>query len=140
MRRAVLKIIPTPKFLSGSTEPLHSSNFRIDFNSVADFYIQLDKPHKTWLPGDEVPGKIILISKKNLANIVITLSLIGYVKINALSHSKLRPIKHSLFDHTIKIYGDGLLPEALGSVSEADFTNGLYKGEHVFPFIVKLAS
>lgn len=138
MRRAVLKIIPTPKFLSGSTEPLHSSNFRIDFNSVADFYIQLDKPHKTWLPGDEVPGKIILISKKNLANIVITLSLIGYVKINALSHSKLRPIKHSLFDHTIKIYGDGLLPEALGSVSEADFTNGLYKGEHVFPFIVKL--
>ncbi|EAZ63725.2 pH-response regulator protein [Scheffersomyces stipitis CBS 6054] len=138
MRRAVSKIIPTPKFLSGSTEPLHSSNFRIDFNSVADFYIQLDKPHKTWLPGDEVPGKIILISKKNLANIVITLSLIGYVKINASSHSKLRPIKHSLFDHTIKIYGDGLSPEASGSVSEADFTNGLYKGEHVFPFIVKL--
>ncbi|KAK6455980.1 pH-response regulator protein [Scheffersomyces xylosifermentans] len=136
MRRAVSKIIPTPKFLSNNSsgESTLSSNFRIDFNSVAEFYIQLDKPHKTWLPGDEVPGQIILISKKNVANIVITLSLIGYVKINASSHSKLRPIKQTLFDHTIKIYGDSLSAQD----ESGELANGLYKGEHVFPFIVKL--
>ncbi|KAK6461988.1 Rim8 protein [Scheffersomyces coipomensis] len=115
-----------------------SSNLKIDFNSVDEFYIQLDQPHKTWLPGDEVPGQIILISKKNLVNIVITLSLIGYVKLN-LSHSKLRPIKHTLFDHTIKIFGgNNSNNNSPSDNSQTDINNGLSKGEHVFPFIVKL--
>ncbi|ODV76829.1 uncharacterized protein CANTADRAFT_30570, partial [Suhomyces tanzawaensis NRRL Y-17324] len=109
------------------------SNLKIDFHSVDEFYILLDDPHKPWLPGEEVSGQIILISNKNLANIVITLSLIGHVKINASSHSKLRPIKYCLFNHTIKIYGDSPL-----AASENDFANGLFKGEHRFPFIVKL--
>ncbi|CAI5757759.1 unnamed protein product [Candida verbasci] len=112
MRRAVSKILPAKE-----EEPS-----RLD-----DFYIQLDNPHKVWLPGDEVSGLIVLISKKNLPNIIITLSLIGFIKINASSHSKLRPLKHTLFDHNIKIYG-----------SEDEDSSGLNKGEHVFPFIVKL--
>ncbi|EGW34627.1 uncharacterized protein SPAPADRAFT_57673, partial [Spathaspora passalidarum NRRL Y-27907] len=136
MRKAVSRILPKQKpyesastLLSTSTST--SSNFKIDFHSIDDFYIQLDNPHQIWLPGDEVPGQIVLITKKNLANIVITLSLIGFIKINASSQSKLRPIKHTLFDHTIKIYGEE-------ETSNADFNNGLFKGEHVFPFIVKL--
>lgn len=135
MRRAVSKIIPSSKFLSNQSDgPLanFASTLKMDFNAVDEFYILLDDPHKSWLPGDEVSGQIILISKKNLANIVITLSLIGFVKINASSHSKLRPIKHTLFNHTIKIYGDANTPNA------DDLSNGLYKGEHRFPFIVKL--
>ncbi|EGV63082.1 hypothetical protein CANTEDRAFT_106660 [Yamadazyma tenuis ATCC 10573] len=151
MRKAVSRIIPgrSKSFLDGpSTGPApasgagpvqtpntaSSSPFRIDFNSVSDFYIVLDKPHNSWLPGDEVSGQIILITKKNLANIVITLSLVGYVKINGLSHSKLRPVKHSLFNHTIKIYGDDLQPTERSD----GLSSGLYKGEHRFPFIVKL--
>ncbi|KAG7662604.1 RIM8 [[Candida] subhashii] len=134
MRRAVSKILPTPKLFNNETSNPFSnfgSNFRIDFHAIDDFYVQLDKPHQIWLPGDEVPGQIVLISKKNLANIVITLSLIGYIKINASSHSKLRPIRHTLFDHTITIYGDD-------NNNTDEFSNGLLKGEHVFPFIVKL--
>ena len=100
MRRAVSKILPTPKLFNESY-----SNFKIDYHSIDDFYIQLDNPHKVWLPGEEVSGQIVLISKKNLANIVITLTLLGFIKINASSHLKLRPLKHTLFDHTIKIYG-----------------------------------
>lgn len=113
-----------------------SSPFKIDFNSVSDFYIILDNPHNSWLPGDEISGQIILITKKNLANIIITLSLIGFVKINASSHSKLRPIRHSLFNHTIKIYGEH--PNSPNANPEQEFSNGLFKGEHRFPFIVKL--
>lgn len=142
MRRAVSKILPSPSSgsttASSSTSKLGTSSFtsafKLDFNAVDEFYVQLDNPHKTWLPGDEVSGQIVLISKRNLANIVITLSLIGFIKINASSHSKLRPIKHTLFDHTIKIYGGN---DNIGGTNE-EFTNGLNKGEHVFPFIVKL--
>lgn len=116
-----------------------SSPFRIDFNSVSDFYIVLDNPHNSWLPGDEISGQIILISKKNLANIIITLSLVGFVKINASSHSKLRPVRHNLFNHTIKIYGDNSNPSTpTNTNNDQEFSNGLFKGEHRFPFIVKL--
>lgn len=117
-------------FFSNSLSNLSN---KIDFNSVEDFYIVLDNPHNSWLPGDEISGQIIFLTKKNIANIIITLSLIGYVKLNASSHSKLRPIKHNLFHHTIKIYGGD---ENLSNHEE--FSNGLFKGEHRFPFIVKL--
>lgn len=140
MRRAVSKIIPNgpPRFLQSGSLLSGDTNFkyRMDFNSVDEFYILLADPHRSWLPGDEISGQIILISKKDLANIVITLSLIGSVKINASSHSKLRPVKELLFHHTIKIYGD----ENSGNNNEngEEFSNGLFKGEHRFPFIVKL--
>jgi len=141
MRRAVSKILPSPSggnSISSSSSKLGNSSFasafKLDFSAVDEFYVQLDHPHKTWLPGDEVSGQIVLISKRNLANIVITLSLIGFIKINASSHSKLRPLKHTLFDHTIRIYGGN---DNIGGDNE-EFANGLNKGEHVFPFIVKL--
>ncbi|KAI5966684.1 RIM8 [Candida theae] len=154
MRRAVSKILPSPSGGGGggssgssssnanSTSKLGASSFasafKLDFSAVDEFYVQLDNPHKTWLPGDEVSGQIVLISKRNLANIVITLSLIGFIKINASSHSKLRPLKHTLFDHTIKIYGGSDNIAGGGNSNDEEFTNGLNKGEHVFPFIVKL--
>ena len=58
----------------------------------------------------------------------------GFIKINASSHLKLRPLKHTLFDYTIKIYGK----DEEEQTDSAEFSNGLLKGEHVFPFIVKL--
>ena len=78
MRRAVSKILPTPKLFNDSAN--FHSNFRLEYNSVDDFYVQLDNPHKVWLPGEEISGQVVLISKKNLANIVITLSLVGLLK------------------------------------------------------------
>lgn len=129
MRRAVSKLLPgkTAKGLDSSL------SVSIDHSSVEDFYILLDNPHKSWLPGEEISGQVILISKKNLGNIVITFSLLGYIKMNALPHSKLRPMKQVLFNHSIKIYGPDLdLP------TPSSLVNGLYKGEHRFPFVVKL--
>lgn len=116
--------------LARAPEP--SSSFKIDHSAVEDFYILLDTPHKSWLPGEEISGQVILISRRHLANIAIVFLLSGYVKINALPHSKLRAVKHTLFNHTIKIYGQEDSPGGDG------FSSGLYKGEHRFPFIVKL--
>lgn len=123
MRRAVLKLMPGKR--------LPDSAYKIDHNSVEDFYIALDSPHKLWIPGEEISGQVILISRKDLANIAITFSLSGCVRINALPQLKLRAVKHVLFNHTIRIYG----PE---EAQPDSFVNGLYKGEHRFPFIVKL--
>jgi hypothetical protein len=162
MRRAVSRILPSrlsrhntthgsrgsgsagpdPEAKTSSTfAPIAHSNFKIDLSLIADFYIAIDEPHKLWLPGDEISGQIILILRKNLANIAITLALNGYIKINASSHLKLRPVKHVLFNHTIKIYGEE--DSSSGADNDIDhdpdqFQNGLYKGEHRFPFIVKL--
>ncbi|KAG7194712.1 ph-response sensor protein [Scheffersomyces spartinae] len=158
MRRAVAKFIPnklgtiandqdarppTTSYNQASSTsssslgslPQDLFNFKLDHSSVDDFYIQLDNPHRSYFPGDEVYGSIILTTKKNLANIVIILSLIGLVKVSATSSSKLRPVKHLLFDHSITIYG-GLPPT--DRQQQQDFSNGLSKGEHRFPFIVKL--
>ncbi|EEQ39317.1 hypothetical protein CLUG_03445 [Clavispora lusitaniae ATCC 42720] len=133
MKRAVAKFMPGKSTKPRAESP---STFKIDHNSVEDFYISLDNPHKSWLPGEEISGQIVLISRKNLANIAIVFSLCGYVKIHASPHSKLRPVKHTLFSHTIKIYGpDADHPQAENA---NEFVNGLYKGEHRFPFIVKL--
>lgn len=141
MRRAVAKMItnrPSKALGGGGGTADSGSRYRLDVGSVEEFYMLLDNPHQLWRPGDEVSGQIIFILKRNVANIVITLSLIGYVKLSSASHSKIRPVKHTLFDHTIVIYGEHqeLLGETAGH-SES-FANGLYKGEHRFPFIVKL--
>ncbi|GEQ67561.1 hypothetical protein JCM33374_g1226 [Metschnikowia sp. JCM 33374] len=131
MRRAVSKFIPN-KFGKSPSDSSHNS-YRLDHGSVDEFYIALDDPHRSWTPGDEISGQVILRSRKNLANITIRFNLSGYVKIHASPHSKLRPMKTVLFSHTIQIYG----PNTEISSSQ-EFANGLYKGEHRFPFIVKL--
>ncbi|KAL6453893.1 RIM8 pH-response regulator protein palF/RIM8 [Candida maltosa Xu316] len=120
MRKRVNKILPL---------------FNMDSSSIDDFYIQLDNPHKVYLPGEEISGQVVLICKRNVSNITITLSLLGFIKINASSHSKLRPLRHTLFDHAIKIYGKDQNDD---ENNDDELSNGLLKGEHVFPFIVKL--
>lgn len=125
------KFIPN-KFGRPALDPQQNS-YRLDHGSVDEFYISLDDPHKSWAPGEEICGQVILRSRKNLANLAIKFNLSGYVKIHALPHSKLRPMKTVLFSHTIQIYG----PNSNVS-SDQEFANGLYKGEHRFPFIVKL--
>lgn len=127
MRRAVSKLMPFKH-----RAPHDDLLYRVDSAAVEDFYILLDLPHKLWLPGEEILGLVILISTRNLANIVISFSLLGQVRVNGLPHLKLRPVKHTLFHHNIQIYG----PDPNSPPSE--FSNGLYKGEHRFPFIVKL--
>lgn len=136
MRRAVSKFIPGKLARPPGTVPEPQPSYKIDSSSVEDFYISLDSPHKSWLPGEEISGQVILILKKHLANIAIEFCLCGYVKINASPHLKLKTMKRTLFNHNIRIYGPD--PDRPRSSDNDEFVNGLYKGEHRFPFIVKL--
>lgn len=93
---------------------------------TADFYIELNDPHKVYIPGEEVAGQIILILNENTINLKLNLSLEGYIKVS--SNSPLRSDKKDeLFNHSIKLYGNSNNNE-----------QGLSSGEHRFPFIVKI--
>lgn len=137
MRRVVSRILPTASlFLNHSLDrgPASSSSARLSSAAIDDFYMELDSPHASWAPGDEISGRIIVASKRNVSNIVITLSLIGHVKINSsASYAKLRPLQKTLFNHTVQIYGP-----THDALDDHDLVNGLNVGEHRFPFVVKL--
>ena len=110
-----------------------SGMYKVDLRSIEVFHILLDNPHKAWHPGEEVSGTIIFVSKRNLANVSIILTLVGYVKVKYSMQAKVRPTKRILFNHTTRIYGEEASRSRL-----SDFENGLLKGEHRFPFVVKL--
>lgn len=114
MRKAVHQMLPSKGGRSSTR------------NTIKELYIQLDKPHNTFRAGEEASGQIILILNENMANIMITLSLVGVIKLH--SNTPLRSDrKENLFNHEILLYGDTENNEL-----------ALTKGEHRFPFIVKL--
>ncbi|VEU19437.1 DEKNAAC100358 [Brettanomyces naardenensis] len=122
MRRAVHQILPLkgPRILSST---FGSSRTK---SAIKEFYILLDPAHKTYRSGDEVSGQIILILDRNVPDILIKLGLMGVIKIH--SSSPLRSDKKEyLFNHSVVLYGDAAKNEL-----------ALTKGEHRFPFIVKL--
>lgn len=103
-----------------------SNMFLQSLNSVIDdFYIVLDSPHKIYRAGlDLMCGLVVLIVKKPLNNIYISLSMNGVVKVNDVGLR--RSEKARLFSISVNLYG---------SPNE---NNGLSKGEHRFPFKIKL--
>ncbi|KAH3664047.1 hypothetical protein OGAPHI_004761 [Ogataea philodendri] len=84
----------------------------------------LDNPHKLYRPGEELSGQVILILKKNVVGLKISLSLEGCIKITSTSPLR-SDKKQNLFDHNIVLYGDAE-------------DSALTLGEHRFPFIIKL--
>ncbi|ODQ77789.1 hypothetical protein BABINDRAFT_168750 [Babjeviella inositovora NRRL Y-12698] len=119
MKKAVHKLFPIAK------PSKLWSNLKNEFTSTIDeFYINLDEPHHTWKPNDKISGTIILKLNKNMMDIHIALSLLGRIKLKNYPVNTSKKI--DLFNHTIQIYG------------EDNASNGLSKGEHRFPFVVKL--
>lgn len=93
---------------------------------VADFYIELNDPHKVYVPGEEVAGQIILILNVNTMNLILNMSMEGAIKVS--SNSPLRSDKRDqLFNHSVVLYGN-----------HANNEQALSSGEHRFPFIVKI--
>lgn len=122
MRRAVRQIIPLKgqRMLSA---PFASSKIR---SAAKEFYISLDHPHKTYRSGEEVSGQVILILSKNVSGILIKLRLAGMIKVRSTTPLR-SDKKQNILNHGITLYGDTDNNEL-----------ALSKGEHRFPFIVKL--
>ncbi|OUM55705.1 hypothetical protein BVG19_g5285 [[Candida] boidinii] len=151
MKKVVNSILPISRSKRLGQQMLKS--LKLDLNSIEEFYILLDNPHKTFKPGEEVCGQVILILKKNLSNVLITLSLIGLIKLIGSGSTFRSTKKTNLFNHTINLYGNSIpnpphTPTPTQQQQSSNHDNmeietnisnpGLTKGEHHFPFIVKL--
>lgn len=143
MRRAVQRFLPSKPQVHGSTNSIKKSLKFDSINLIQDFYIDLDEPHKVFKPGEPIKGTIVLDLKKNITDINITLTLVGFIKIKqATNAATVRSRPEVLFKHTTVIYGEETNKENEedGEVQqESQITlSGLSKGEHRFPFTIKL--
>lgn len=100
--------------------------------------MELDQPHKVWTPGETVTGTAVLDLKKNVTDVNIALTLVGYIKVKMTQPASTGRRKPTvLFRHTSIIYGFD--QDELSQREHHDEpTIGLSKGEHRFPFSVKL--
>jgi len=156
MRRAVQRFLPSRSQVQESTNSIRKSLKFDSINLIQDFYIDLDEPHKVFKPGESIKGTIVLDLKKNITDINITMSLIGFIKIKQTNNTTTVRNKPSLlFKHTTVIYGEDSTKEDdehndehgnnenqnQDQNQEEDPTvslSGLSKGEHRFPFSIKL--
>lgn len=135
MKKAVSRFLPS----RSNSERSFSNPFKLEgINLINDFYIELDEPHRVWSPGEIVTGVAVLDLKKNITDINIMLTLMGLIKIKSGQPTgSVRRKPHILFRHTSVIYGyDHNEVSQREHCDEA--TIGLSKGEHRFPFSVKL--
>lgn len=148
MRRAVQRFLPSRSQVQGSTNSIRKSLKFDSINLIQDFYIDLDEPHKVFRPGESIKGTIVLDLKKNIADINITMTLIGFIKIKQTNNTTtVRSKPNLLFQHTTVIYGEDSNKENCQDHQETESDlddeqtlslSGLSKGEHRFPFSIKL--
>lgn len=134
MKKAVQRLLPSRSEVHNPTSSFKKSLKLDSINLIEDFYIELDDPHKTWGPGETITGTVSIDLKKNIANVNMTLTLLGFIKIkqsNATTTVRNKPTV--LFSHVALIYGHD--PNELPG---EDSNLGLSKGEHRFPFSMKL--
>lgn len=148
MRRAVQRFLPSRSQVQGSTNSIRKSLKFDSINLIQDFYIDLDEPHKVFRPGESIKGTIVLDLKKNITDINITMTLIGFIKIKQTNNTTtVRSKPNLLFQHTTVIYGEDSNKENCQDHQETESDlddeqtlslSGLSKGEHRFPFSIKL--
>ncbi|EDO16172.1 hypothetical protein Kpol_1026p20 [Vanderwaltozyma polyspora DSM 70294] len=115
-------------------------------NAIRQFYFILDEPHKIWKPNEIVSGKIVLQLSKEIPNVSIKLSLSSEIKIkNIITTTSRSKNSEVLFEKNSYIYGRDLVKLKDSDVSVDDplnnrIYNGLTKGEHRFPFKLKIPS
>lgn len=124
IKSSVLGVPKTRYSYTGNTKARQLS-------AVRDFFIDQEAPHKVWRPNEYICGEAVIVLKEDIQNIVIRLSLIGDVKIRGLGS---RTRSDRLFEKTTLVYGDEENEAAEGQM----VVNGLTKGEHRFPFRLKV--
>ncbi|CCD24597.1 Rim8p NDAI_0D02830 [Naumovozyma dairenensis CBS 421] len=119
----------------------HSHSGLLSGNNVKLFYIKLDEPHRLWKPNEYIKGEVILDIKKDLTNIALRFSLISEIKVKLKSTGPTTNKKiEKLVEKSSFLYGsEGIQQETNNNaIPHADPINGLTKGEHRFPFRIKI--
>lgn len=106
-------------------------------NLVRQFYMELKEPHRIWKPDEYINGEAILHIKKDVTNIAIKLTLVSEIKAKAGAGATGRKkMGEMLLEKSTFLYGEELVEK----VHSKESFNGLTKGEHRFPFRIKVPS
>ncbi|QLL34330.1 hypothetical protein HG536_0G01890 [Torulaspora globosa] len=103
---------------------------------IRQFYIEVKEPHRVWKPNEYISGEAVLVIKKDVTNIALRLVLSSEIKVRACTGATGRRKRaERLYEKSTLLYGEDLA-EGTGD----GIINGLTKGEHRFPFRIKIPS
>lgn len=121
----------------GSSNSVKSSNGMLHNSIVRQFYIEVKEPHRVWKPNEYITGEIVLVVKRDVTNIALRLVLSSEIKVRAGTGATGRRKKvERLFERSTLLYGD----ESGQGGNGGEIVNGLTKGEHRFPFRIRIPS
>ncbi|CAD6624124.1 XXYS1_4_G0035080.mRNA.1.CDS.1 [Saccharomyces cerevisiae] len=120
-------------------------NSMLAHNNVKQFRIDIDEPHRVWKPNEKITGEAVIDIKRDITNVAIKLSLVCEVRVKTGNSptTKNKRIEKTLEKSTF-LYGQDyvktsfLAKEKKPHVDKATILNGLSKGEHRFPFRIRI--
>lgn len=120
-----------------SNGTLNHLNISLNASIVRQFYIELKEPHRIWKPEEYISGEAVLIIKRDITNIALRLILSSEIKVRAGTGATGRRKRcETLFEKSTLLYGDNVKH----GVGNDKIINGLTKGEHRFPFRIRIPS
>lgn len=131
----ILKKSSTDKKRIKSSSFAHSHSY--GYSTVTQFFIKIDEPHRIWKPDEYISGETTLEIRKDVTNIAVELSLISEIKVKVKNTSPTTRTKRveRLIERSTFLYGNNDIDSnKIGSSP----VNGLTKGQHKFPFRIKI--
>ncbi|SSD60047.1 uncharacterized protein SCODWIG_01808 [Saccharomycodes ludwigii] len=125
------KNVIDPKIHSPSNNALHIHT---------DCTLKLINPPATYKPNDVLCGEVHLKLQQDIANIQLILIFEGEItlKVKRASHVITKCDHKKLFYKKITLYGSNNKSAADFDTNNECILNGLTKGEHIFPFKIKI--
>ncbi|CAI4061879.1 Rim8p SKDI_07G2100 [Saccharomyces kudriavzevii IFO 1802] len=120
-------------------------NSMLAHNNVKQFRMDINELHRVWKPNENIIGEAVIDIKRDITNVAIKLSLVCEVRVKTGNSptSKNKRIEKVLEKSTF-LYGqdyvkaDSSAKEKKPSTDKSTVFNGLSKGEHRFPFRIKI--
>lgn len=127
---------PLPRRKSRNISLGSSYGSGLHSGGVREFHIDLKEPCRIWKPDEYISGETVLSIKKDVTNVAIRLILICEIKVRVNTTATVRrKLSERLLEKSSFLYGK----EWEGS-DKNNVLNGLTKGEHRFPFRIKVPS
>ncbi|EJS43769.1 rim8p [Saccharomyces arboricola H-6] len=120
-------------------------NGMLAHNNVKQFLININEPHRVWKPNESITGEAVIDIKKDVTNVAIKISLVCEIRVKTGNSptSKNKRVERILEKSTF-LYGQDYIKtesstkEKKPPVDKSSVLNGLSKGEHRFPFRIKI--
>ncbi|CCH59802.1 hypothetical protein TBLA_0B09840 [Henningerozyma blattae CBS 6284] len=129
-----------PTSISSNSSSISNNSIKKLSTSIKNFNIELHEPRSVYKTGDYLNGEAVLKITSDTVNIALRLSLICELKVKAGNTAASRTqISETLLNNEALLYGEDYKHLiATDSFYKNEIINGLTKGEHRFPFKVKI--